>query len=130
MSHTKESYYVSFAVTAALLVVVTYPLVSWSASEEPFYGATNISDGLLSVGLGSIVAFLWITWGIGLLAASIYRKVNPACLFAMTLPAAALFFLQFVVIGYLHDQAAFYQMAVEKPTATQSQVIEDGRDKE
>jgi len=46
-----------FVGIAAVLFVVSLWLVAWSAGEKPFCGDPSVSDGLLNVGLGSVLVF-------------------------------------------------------------------------
>ena len=126
MQSRKQRIVITYVLIAALLFVTSWVLVSWSATEEPFYGnPPNVMDGLLSVGLGSILAFLWIAWGAGLLASVICRKVSALALFGLLLPVVALFYLQFVVLGYLQDRVAFNQWIHEESAGKQIEVADD-----
>jgi hypothetical protein len=103
---------------ASLLAFWSWPLVVWSANEEPFYGDTDIVDAFLSVGLGSILIFLWIVWSTCLVTGVIRRKISFLFLPALILPVLAVFFLRFVVFGYLQDRAAWEQMQTLNHTPT------------
>lgn len=102
-----------FVGLAVALFLSSLLLVSWSAGEEPFYGDPSVTDGLLNVGLGSILIFCWVGWAVALCVAVLVRRVRLLALLSLLVPLLSTFYLYFAVFGYLHDRVAYAKMISE-----------------
>jgi hypothetical protein len=96
----------AFAGLAALLLAASFLLFAAYAGPEPFFEHRRV-DAILFVGGICAAIALWAAWTLCVVVAVLRRVFGFRALFALVVPAIAVFYLYQGVAGYLDDLEQF-----------------------